>query len=194
MAGESLAFRTVAGTVRAEILGARVKLQMPDPFSIEMSYPLDVERETFEVSSLTAGVPHVIHIVNSEEELASFDVVRFGRAIRHHDRFAPAGTNANFIAITGTKSFTIRTYERGVEDETLACGTGAIAAALAANRLGLVEPPVAVKTLSRETLTIHFRPSGEGFTDVFLEGDARIIYEGRLSREAGDFVVGVSAR
>ncbi len=193
IAGEKLAFRTVAGTVHAQVKGARVKLEMPDPHSLEVSYPLEMKHETLTVSSVTAGVPHVVVVLGSPGELEGAEVVRIGRAIRYHERYAPAGTNANFIHMTGPRALAIRTYERGVEDETFACGTGSIAAALVAAEMGLVQPPVEVMTMSGETLYIHFSRGREGFREVFLEGGARVIYTGRLSKEAVEFLLGVSA-
>ena len=94
--------------------------------------------------------------------------------------FAPAGTNVNFIRVEGPQTLRIRTYERGVEDETLACGTGAVASALIAARLGQVVSPVTVHTRGGEALTVYFTPQGEAFTEVFLEGDALVVYQGEL--------------
>ena len=94
--------------------------------------------------------------------------------------FSPNGTNVNFIEKRGGNKIAIRTYERGVEDETLACGTGAIASALIAAAHQRISAPAHVQTRSRETLTIHFRRQGLEFTDVRLEGAAKVVYEGRL--------------
>jgi diaminopimelate epimerase len=111
-------------------------------------------------------------------------VVAEGREIRRHARFAPAGTNVNFMAIRKTGSIAVRTYERGVEDETLACGTGCVASALVtAVRHGWASP-VAVTTRSGGVLTIHFERTGEDFGAVHLEGDARIVYTAELGADA----------
>jgi diaminopimelate epimerase len=104
--------------------------------------------------------------------------------VRYHSHYAPAGTNVNFITVLGQRSLEIRTYERGVEDETLACGTGATAVALVAAAKGLVEPPVDVRTRSGETLTIYF--SGETPEEVYMEGAATVVYQGQLWQEAVD--------
>ena len=90
------------------------------------------------------------------EDLEGTDVFGFGRQTRYHDDFKPAGTNANFVRVKDSQAIDIRTYERGVEDETLACGTGSIAAAVVSAALGKVQSPVAVKTASGSVLTIHF--------------------------------------
>ena len=181
IAGPHLSFETRAGLVRAEVSGKRVKLEMPEPTRPELDYPLKVEKETFTVSSITVGVPHVVIWVT---DLESSPVSSIGRAIRHHERYAPAGTNVNFVQPLDNGVFAIRTYERGVEDETLACGTGSVAAALIACEKGLATSPAPFQTRGGELLKIYFDKNGDGFRSVFLEGDAYVIYEGQLWEEA----------
>jgi diaminopimelate epimerase len=111
-------------------------------------------------------------------------VKAWGRKIRFHPRFQPAGTNANFVQPVDRTHLKVRTYERGVEDETLACGTGAVASALIAAAKGLADSPVEIETTGGEVLTIHFQSRGDGFEQVFLEGDTRVVYEGSLWEEA----------
>ena len=106
-----------------------------------------------------------------------------GKEIRFHRDFAPEGANANFITCIGEDEIAIRTYERGVEDETLACGTGSIAAALVASLMTDWTSPISLTTRSRELLTIYFREDNGVFTDVYLEGDARLIYTGELNQD-----------
>jgi diaminopimelate epimerase len=130
---------------------------------------------------INTGVPHV---VIRTTDLESVDVVGIGRAVRHHEVFSPAGTNVNFTRVTGKNTLAIRTYERGVEDETLACGTGSVAAALIAARQDGLISPVKVMTRSGEYLRIFFKQAADSFSDVFLEGDARVIYTGELWDEA----------
>ena len=118
------------------------------------------------------------------ERVADLDVVAMGREIRHHPAFAPAGTNANFVQRGQGSAIEIRTYERGVEDETLACGTGAIASALiSAGRFDL-NSPVDVKTRSGVHLTIPIRRADGRFSEIYMEGDARIIYTGEIQPDA----------
>jgi len=112
------------------------------------------------------------------------DVVGIGRPTRHHPLFQPAGTNVNFIRIVDPHRIRIRTYERGVEDETLACGTGAIASALIASLVGKVESPVTLVPQSGLELTVHFGSGGGTFTEVYLQGDARAVSEGRILPDA----------
>ena len=118
------------------------------------------------------------------ENLREHPVVEHGRAVRYHPEFAPGGTNANFMMVAGPDQLEVRTYERGVEDETLACGTGAIASALAASARGLVNSPVKVRTRGGEDLTIYFTMNGNSFNQVYLEGNTSIIYKARLDEEA----------
>jgi diaminopimelate epimerase len=181
IAGPRMAFRTVAGVIRAEVQGERVKLEMSRPHSVSLGFDLPVDGLLLRASSVNTGVPHVVVEV---EDLEGTDIVGLGRAIRYHERFKPAGTNANFIRVEGGK-VSIRTYERGVEDETLACGTGSIAAALISALKGLASSPVEVLTRGGEALRIYFSGGAEeGFRDVFLEGGATHVFEGVLEPEA----------
>lgn len=179
--GPELSFETDAGIVRAMVDGIRVRLEMTKPSEIVLDEVLDAGGKTFSVNRINTGVPHAVIWV---EDLEDVPIVEWGRAIRYHERYAPAGTNVNFVTKSDQGTFLIRTYERGVEDETLACGTGSVAVALIEAQKGLAESPVSVKTRGGEILTIHFTTAGFEFVDVFLEGDARVIYQGRLWNEA----------
>jgi diaminopimelate epimerase len=112
------------------------------------------------------------------------EVVRTGRAFRHHPYFSPSGTNVNFVRLENGSQLSIRTYERGVEDETLACGTGAVACALIAAFKGLVRSPVSIKTKGGEVLLVYFEIEAEKIKKVFFEGDVHIIYEAEMWEEA----------
>jgi diaminopimelate epimerase len=176
-----LSFETDAGVVRAEVSDGRVKVKMPDPVDLQLDYTVELTGGLRTVSSVNTGVPHVILM---EDQIDQIDIVVLGREIRNHPHFAPAGTNVNFICRRTQDSIAIRTYERGVEDETLACGTGSIASALiSACKLDMVSP-IHVQTRSGEYLTIFFDQNDNGFTDIYMQGDARIIYQGRLHGDA----------
>jgi diaminopimelate epimerase len=112
------------------------------------------------------------------------DIVGVGRPTRYHELFKPAGTNVNFIKVLSPHRIRIRTYERGVEDETLACGTGSIASALIASLVAKVESPVTLVPQSGLELTVYFSQRNGSFTDVYLQGDARAVYEGRILPDA----------
>ncbi len=169
-------FETGAGIVRAEVRGDRVKLQLADPAGHRGRVPIVAAGRRFAPAFLVVGVPHA---VLRADDLDAVPVETWGRAIRRHAAFAPAGTNVNFFRPSGPGRLAVRTYERGVEGETLACGTGSVAAALVAGAAGLVRSPVDVATRGGEELTVHFRRRGTEFREVFLEGGAAVVYEGR---------------
>ncbi|MGD9336817.1 MAG: diaminopimelate epimerase [Syntrophobacterales bacterium] len=182
--GSRLSFRTLAGIVRAEVMGSQVKLQMTSPSDLRLDEKLELSDGSVVAQHINTGVPHTVFILDTAEDMEKQDIVSRGREVRYHSHYAPAGTNVNFITVLGQRSLEIRTYERGVEDETLACGTGATAVALVAAAKGLVEPPVDVRTRSGETLTIYF--SGETPEEVYMEGAATVVYQGQLWQEAVD--------
>lgn len=179
-----MAFRTLAGVIEASIKGERVKIRMTPPHGLETDVDVQAADRSFRVHFINTGVPHVVYLLADASALEKVDVFGWGRALRNHPRFQPAGTNVNFISVMNDHRLSIRTYERGVEDETLACGTGSIASALVAAAQGLAASPVEVVTRSGDTLAIYFEqgPDGEKgrFTEVYLEGDAKVVYEGDL--------------
>lgn len=177
MAPESLAFETLAGIIHAEVRGREVKLQMAGVGEVGLNKQIPLNGETVTGHFIRVGVPHVVVPV---ADLEQAPVTDWGRMIRFHPMFQPAGTNVNFIRVKGPQEVEVRTYERGVEDETLACGTGAVAAALIAAHLGQAASPVAVHTRGGEVLTIYFQGHGEACRDIFLEGEALVVYQGEL--------------
>ena len=126
---------------------------------------------------MNTGAPHAIIL---SDDVAAEDVERDGHALRHHDLFHPYGTNVNFIQQTGLGALVIRTYERGVEAETLSCGTGAVAAALTVALLDRTDAPVMVRTYGGETLVVDFQKQDEAITGVILQGSAHMIFDGEL--------------
>lgn len=181
IAQENLSFETVAGIIDAEVKGDVVKLRLTDPYDLKVDYSIPVRDDLYEINSVNTGVPHVVRFV---DDLDSYDVAGDGRLIRYHDEYQPAGTNANFVRVIDRNTVRLRTYERGVEDETLACGTGAVASALISSWKGLVDSPVDVKVKSGETLKIYFKKTDSGFEKVYLEGGTTVVYQGLLWEEA----------
>lgn len=179
--GPKMTFETLAGPVSAEVKGRMVKVLMPRPGNLSMDLDIDYQPGWKSCDFINTGVPHVVIGVR---ELSTHPVREQGRSIRCHSRFSPEGTNANFMRRIGPGELEIRTYERGVEDETLACGTGAIACALVASIREKVSSPVRVKTRGGEELTIHFKRENTSFEQVWLEGNTSVIYQAQLNKEA----------
>lgn len=176
-----LSFETKAGIIHAEVTTAGVKLKMTEPYNLRPQINLSLKDQAIPGGFINTGVPHFVCLVDNLEE---YRVVEIGRQIRYHSEFSPAGTNADFVKIINPDRIAIRTYERGVEDETMACGTGAIASALMVSVWNGMGSPAAVETFGGEVLTIFFQRTGEKFSEVYLEGRAKVIYQGYLWEEA----------
>jgi diaminopimelate epimerase len=188
IAPKRMTFETLAGLIEAELVASRrggpleaVKVRFPDPKGLRLNLRVTVNGTTRTAHFLDTGVPHCVYLVDDPDTV---DVVGIGRPTRHHDLFKPAGTNVNFIKVLDPHRIRIRTYERGVENETLACGTGSIAAALVASLVAKVESPVTVIPQSGLELIVHFDAHGGSFTNVYLQGDARAVYEGWILPDA----------
>ena len=174
-----LTFETIAGTLGAEIMGEDVRIAMSDPFDLNMQPPVELEKLNQSVYSVNTGVPHAVVFV---DDLENLDVIKHGAALRYHPYFAPNGTNANFAHISGNSHIAIRTYERGVENETLACGTGMTACALIHHLLTGASSPVKVDVAGGETLEIGFEKTDDNtFQNVTLTGPADFVFEGSIT-------------
>lgn len=153
---------------------------MSDPTDIRWEVNLSVDDENYRMHYLDTGVPHAIHFV---EDIQTVDLQTLGPKVRFHPQFAPKGANFNVASVDRTGEVWIRTYERGVEQETLACGTGATAAAISAAKNYGLKSPVRVHTKSLETLEIGFDFIGDRPTAVTMTGPAAFIYQGKVSLE-----------
>ncbi|QTN31916.1 diaminopimelate epimerase [Akkermansiaceae bacterium] len=174
----SVSFETIAGTLTAEIVGDDVRIAMSEPKDLAIKTGASIENFHDDIHFINTGVPHAVAFV---DDLENTDVFNHGRAIREHRHFAPAGTNANFAKVLAPDHIAIRTYERGVEDETLACGTGMVACALIHHLLTGAESPVKVDVEGGDTLSIGFRKTGDTtFCDVTLTGPADFVFEGEI--------------
>jgi diaminopimelate epimerase len=181
-ASKKMAFETDAGLVKAEILGKNVRLSLYEPKDVRLDFPLKVEKREFDVSFINTGVPHTVVFLNSIEKA---DVLSLGRMIRYHREFSPAGTNVDFVQKKDEHTIMVRTYERGVEDETLACGTGVTASAIVAGLKGLVKPPVNCITKGGDTLSVSYTINDAGdflspVSNVYLEGPADVSFVGEV--------------
>ena len=181
IADASMSFATDAGVISAVVSKKKVKIKMTDPTDFRDEDSLDVQGTEFAYWSVNTGVPHAVIEV---QDVNAVDVPVLGRAVRIHPEFSPGGTNANFVRLEDDATLSIRTYERGVEDETLACGTGNVAAALVFSLKHGMPSPIKLLTRSGEYLSIYFDRQGDSFSEVYLEGDARVIYTGELDPEA----------
>lgn len=169
---------TDAGPIRAKVSPDKgyVEVQLTPARDMRFHFSLQLTDTIWTAHFANTGVPHTVLIT---DQLSALDVRALGAAVRYHDIFQPAGTNVNFIQIDDRTHLRLRTYERGVEDETYACGTGAAAAVAVAHALELCEPTVTVTTSGGEQLQIRI----EG-PDIFLRGAAQIIYRGEFSSTA----------
>jgi diaminopimelate epimerase len=173
-----IAFETQAGVIRAKFLGEHVQIQMSEPHSLRLGDQLELAGEKFTVDSLNTGVPHAVVTV---EDLEAIDIRKLGAALRYHLRFAPKGTNANFMQRLDSHTIAIRTYERGVEDETLACGTGMVACALIFSEVNGATSPVKVKVRGGDTLEVAFEKAGGTWRSVTLTGPADFTFDGAVA-------------
>jgi len=192
---ERICFETKAGIIEPQILGAnpkgkkiknweQIRVKMTDPFNLELDFPINVFGKNIKVNFINSGVPHAVVFVQGLENI---DVKNIGRAVRFHERFSPAGANVNFAEFKEDNFIKIRTYERGVEAETLACGTGAVASAVISwlkihdsilEAKKTVE--LKVETKGREVLKVKFDIEEENINNVWLEGKAYLVYEGKI--------------
>jgi diaminopimelate epimerase len=173
---KSVDIETKAGIIESKVDGNNVKIKLTDPHGLRLDIPIKVNDRILKVNFINTGVPHTVIFV---EGLDKIDVFKLGRQIRYHRHFAPRGTNVNFVEVLNSASVKVRTYERGVEDETLACGTGSVASALV---YAICYMPYAnsinVLTKGGEVLRVYFKRKDNKIQDVWLEGKARISYKG----------------
>ncbi len=174
---ENISFETIAGTLTARLIGEEVEVTMSTPFDLDLNSGVSIKDLESSLHILNTGVPHALAYV---DDLANLDVLRLGAAISHHEHF-PTGTNANFVKEIAPGHIAIRTYERGVENETLACGTGMVACAIIHHLLHGAPAPIKVDVQGGETLRIGFEGNaGTGFRNVTLTGPADFVFEGDI--------------
>ena len=176
-----LKIQALAGLLSSEVKSDIIKVKLTDPHSLKLDIPLDIDGKEFNVHFINTGVPHVVFFCDRLEEL---DIIPIARQIRYHKKFSPRGANVNFVTVIDSKNIRIRTYERGVEDETLACGTGSTASAIISAVLFKKTGENIVKVLPRsnEPLNIYFNNhDNKLISDVWLEGGARFVFDGSLT-------------
>jgi diaminopimelate epimerase len=173
-----ISFETQAGIIRASFPDNEVCVAMSDPHSFRSPVNLQISGRIIEVHFINTGVPHVLVFTDNVEAV---DISKDGAALRYHPAFAPKGANANFVQVLAQDTIVIRTYERGVEGETLACGTGVCAAALVHHLRSSAPSPVRVRVRGGDTLLVGFEGSQGGFHNVTLTGPADFVFDGMIS-------------
>ncbi len=165
-------FGTDAGPIEAVVDedSNQVTVRLTPPRDLRLDLNLEIERQPITLHFVNTGVPHAVIVLDTLENV---DVWKIGRLVRFHAFFQPAGANVNFVAVEGPGRLSLRTYERGVEDETYACGTGAVASAVVARELGLTGEETVITTTGGEELGIILR---DGKT--YLRGAAELVYRG----------------
>ncbi len=183
--GPRMTIETDSGIVPASVEGPTVTLEVFPATDVDRDRPLQLDGRKIEGSFLRVGVPHYV-ILDSGDHFWERDVVPDGGAIRNHRELAPAGANVNFVRVRSRGSIEVRTYERGVEAETLACGSGVVASVTLCALSGLVDSPVSVLTRSGIRLTVSFSKdaASAGLENFLLSGDARLTYRGVMTEES----------
>ncbi|MGZ5023819.1 MAG: diaminopimelate epimerase [Chthoniobacterales bacterium] len=174
---QKLSFETPAGVIAAALEGETVTLQMSEPKDLRLNLEISAAGQKIKCHYVDSGVPHVVIPVS---DIASIDVRALGAAVRHHPDFAPRGANVNFLEKRGDDRIAIRTYERGVENETLACGTGVVASALIFAATENASSPVGVLVKGGDELRVGFERAGQDFKHVTLSGPADFVFEGTV--------------
>lgn len=182
IAPPEMMMETLAGPVGASVQGDMVAIQLTDPFDAKDEGSLEIGKETMPFYFINSGVPHTILFREKVDAIPADEVARVGHEVRFHNAFDPEGTNVNFVEVLEPGRIRVRTYERGVEAETLACGTGAVASAVISSRFkGAGSPPIQVE-MPGGTLVVDFKEKGDSFEDVWLKGKVVFVYEGSMSR------------
>jgi diaminopimelate epimerase len=172
-----ISFETIAGVIRAGFDGDRVTVNLTAPQGLRLNETVPLAQGPTPIHSLNTGVPHAIVYVDDADRAMVGPV---GSEVRYHAHFKPRGTNVNFVQVKGQDFIRVRTYERGVEGETLACGTGVTAAALISAKLKGFKSPVKVQVQGGDLLEVGFTETNGEFGDVKLTGPATFVFEGRI--------------
>lgn len=166
-----------------EIIGEEfVKFNLNSPAEIKLDIKINIDNKNFLCDFIDNGSPHLIvnyDRLKCEEDFDKFSLIELGKKFRYSDFFKPGGTNVNFIKLEGGQIL-IRTYERGVEDETFACGTGSVASAMVSFLKHNLKPPIKVITKNKYELFVDFKFIDNNFIDVSLTGPAKIDFEGQI--------------
>lgn len=185
VAGERMRFETLSGVCEAEVVGEDIKVKF---FDLSLK---DVELKRFhdfgfgkvEFHFAKVGVPHAVLYRDDVDSIPYEELISMAKKVRYAFEVFPRGTNVNFVKALSDSQILVRTYERGVEDETWACGTGSIASSVISSLLFGMRPPIVVK-VKGGLLKVDFRIEGDFIRDVYLEGDARVVAKGYITPDA----------
>ena len=173
-----LTIETKAGIYEAGIIGgSRVRVKMEEPKDVRLNLDININSRSIKVNYINTGVPHAVIFVHGLDKI---DIESIGSSVRNHRKFMPRGANVDFVEIIDDKNIKVRTYERGVEGETLACGTGAVASAIIACRVSRVTCHEVNVHTKGGVLKVYFKKIDDKFRDVYLEGDAKEVYKGEV--------------
>jgi diaminopimelate epimerase len=171
-------FETLAGIITARFQGERVTVNLTIPKNLRLHEQVSLEGGPQVLHSLNTGVPHAVLFVADADKAM---VETLGPEIRRHPHFAPRGTNVNFVQVLGPGRVRVRTFERGVEGETLACGTGVTASALVSSRVHHFSSPIQVQVQGGEKLDVSFKENNGDFDSVQLTGPADFVFDGKIN-------------
>ncbi len=184
IAGSRMTFETAAGIIGASTEGDVVSINLTEPKVVDSDILLNIDGTELHVCSIDPGVPHSVVFRDHVMEMTADEVIAMGRFIRNHPVFDPEGTNVDFVEVMGPSLIRVRTYERGVEAETMACGTGAVASAIVCHLCrGVGDPPIAVQ-MPGGVLMVEFKKEGDVFKDVWLKGEVHWIYKGEIVHQS----------
>lgn len=164
--------------VTASIQDDEIIVEMGNPTKFQPTITLSFGDQKLDAAYLDTGVPHVVVFV---EDIEKIDLASLGPYVRNHPDFAPSGTNLNIAQVGSNQKIKMRTYERGVEGETLGCGTGAAAVAIAAAHKYQIPSPVCIETKSREELVVGFGTTKSGYNNISQSGTAHLVYHGTIN-------------
>jgi diaminopimelate epimerase len=170
-------FETLAGVITARFEGDRVTVNLTPPTDLRLNDEVSLSAGTQTIHSVNTGVPHAVLFVPDADKAM---VAQLGPEIRRHPHFGPKGANVNFVQVLGPNHIRVRTFERGVEGETLACGTGVTASALISARVHQFTSPIRVQVQGGDQLEVGFAEIGGGFADVRLTGPAESVFDGKI--------------
>ena len=176
----SITMETNIGVVKAEILDKSVKLQLVAPTEIRLGMEIQIDGNVFKGNYVRVGDPH---FCVPYQDIRNIDFVTLARKLRHHEALKPDGANVHFFEQTARDQMKIRSFERGVENETLACGSGCVSTAVSTFRQGISSPPITFEPQSGIPVSVHFQ-AADDLGEIYLQGDARLIYRGEATMEA----------